>query len=96
MSRQDTGSTAPKLVPSDTGFCTVTVSSEGVKGKKNKRPCRHPDWQTLTMGGTTDDHASTSSLVDANEQEGVMMQRDVIVSVEDKKFPETVFDRDSR
>ena len=86
LSRQETGSTGPKLVPPNTGYSTVTVSAEGAREEK-KKPCRCrlTDWQTRTMGVSIDDDASTSSLVDADKQDGVMMQRDVIVSVEDQK-----------
>ncbi|OWY51241.1 hypothetical protein AALT_g4527 [Alternaria alternata] len=94
---QDSRSTNPKLVPSDLGDFTVTVSSKGTE-KRRKMPCRHlhPDWQSLTMGATTDEHASTSSLFGPDEQEGVMMRQDVIVSVEDRKARNSVFKRDSR
>jgi len=48
------------------------------------------------MGNSTDEDASTSSLVDADKQDGVMMQCDVIVSVEDKDSQKTVFGREHR
>jgi hypothetical protein len=73
----------------------VTVSSKGAKEKKKKQ-CRHPDWQTLTMGTSMDEHASTSSLFGVSEQEGVNVQRDVIVSVEDRKPRKAMFRREHR
>ncbi|KAG9195622.1 hypothetical protein G6011_00743 [Alternaria panax] len=93
---QDSRSTDPKLVPSDLGDFTVTVSSKGTE-KRTKTPCKHlhPDWQTLTMRASADEHASTSSLFGPDEQEGVMMRQDVIVSVEDKKPRKTVFQREN-
>ena len=97
LSRQETDSTGPKLVPPDTGYSTVTVSAEGAREEK-KKPCRCrlTDWQTRTMGVSTDEDASTSSLVDPDKQDGVMMQCDVIVSVEDKDSQKTVFGREHR
>jgi hypothetical protein len=95
---QDSLSTEPKLVPSDIGDFTVTVSSKGTKDKKRKMTCKHlhSDWQTLTMGTSTDDQASTSSLFGPDEQEGVMMRQDVIVSVEDREPRKTVFKRENQ
>jgi len=84
-------------VPPDTGYSTVTVSAEGAREEK-KKPCRCrlTDWQARTTGNSTDEDASTSSLVDADQQDGVMMQCDVIVSVEDKDSQKTVFGREHR
>ncbi|KAL1795914.1 hypothetical protein ACET3X_006138 [Alternaria dauci] len=96
-SGQDSRNVNPKLVPSHLGDFTVTVSSKGTQ-KKRKTSCKHlhSDWQTLTMGASIDAHASTSSLFDPDEQEGVMMRQDVIVSVEDRKARNSMFKREGR
>ena len=96
VSRKSSGGRIePKLVPSGTGNFTVTVSSRGTREKKNKL-CGHLDWHTPSMGTSADEHASTSSLFGADEREGVIMQQDVIVSVEDRKPPKAALKREDR
>jgi hypothetical protein len=84
LSRQNKRNSEPKLVPSGTGKFTVTVSSKGNRVKK--KPKVHPDWQELTIGTSTDEHTSTSSLFDRDERD-VMMQWEVSVSIEDVGVP---------
>lgn len=80
-SRGDSRNTMPKLVPSGSTNFTATVSSKGIQNKKKARTAPH--WQGLvSMGTQQDEHTSTSSLFDRDEYEGVMMQREVRVSVE--------------
>ncbi|KAI0581168.1 hypothetical protein Ptr902_07412 [Pyrenophora tritici-repentis] len=78
----------PVLVPRNLGNFTVTISS---KGCPKKKPREHPDWQAITMGTLPDEHTSTSSLFERDEQEGVMMHHEVKVSVEDNKPRKMVF-----
>jgi hypothetical protein len=82
-SRQASGDHALKLVPSGSGKFTTTVTSKGSKErKKSKVP---PDWHGLvTLGSTEDEHTSTSSLFDRNDREGVMLEREFQVVVEDR------------
>ncbi|CAE7027483.1 hypothetical protein P3342_005989 [Pyrenophora teres f. teres] len=78
----------PVLVPRDLGNFTVTISS---KGCPKKKPREHPDWQAITMGTLPDEHTSTSSLFEHDDQEGVMMHHEVKVSVEGNRPRKMVF-----
>lgn len=78
----------PVLVPSDLGNFSVTISS---KGCPKKKPREHPDWQSMAMGTVHDEHTSTSSLFEHEEEEGVRLHHEVKVSVEDTKPRKMVF-----
>lgn len=72
-----------RLVPSDTGKVTVTVTSGG--RKKSKMPS---DWQgMMTVGSKEDEHTSTSSLFDETDREyreGVMLEHEFEMVVENQ------------
>lgn len=80
-----TGGLELRLVPSGSGKVTVTVTSGG---KKERRPPERrppPDWQAMmTIGSKEDEHTSTSSLFDETDREGVMLEREFRMVVENK------------
>lgn len=83
-SRQYSVDNGLKLVPSSTGRFTTTVTSKGSKDKDKKKGKTPGDWQAMvTLGSTEDEHTSTSSLVDRADQDGVMLEREFEVVVED-------------
>jgi len=96
-SRQFSADNGLKLVPSGSARFTTTVTSKGSKDrKKGKMPA---DWQGLvTLGGKEDEHTSTSSLFDRNERDGVMLEREVHVVVENRNAEAKVglADKDDR
>ena len=86
VSRQASRDNALKLVPSGSGRFTVTVTSKGLKEKRKGRV--PPDWQGLvTQGSKEDEHTSTSSLFDRSDRDGVRLEREFQVVVEDSNTP---------
>lgn len=82
LNLQQSNSNEPKLVPYGTGRSRVTISSKGSNMTKKTR--HRPEWQGfVTMGTKEDEHTSTSSLFDHDEQTGVIMQHELRVSLEE-------------
>ena len=74
----------PKLVPSDSGKFTATISSKTQKAKRKTQP-KPPEWQGMvSMGSKEDEHTSQSSLCEHDEHGGVMLRQEVLVSVEQR------------
>ncbi|KAF1954362.1 hypothetical protein CC80DRAFT_567572 [Byssothecium circinans] len=70
-----------RLVPTNSTKFTTTVVSENAQRQKDKATSQQ-EWQKfMSMGGTQDEHTSTSSLC---EHEGVMLYKEVTVRVEDR------------
>ncbi|KAH8725650.1 hypothetical protein GQ44DRAFT_826452 [Phaeosphaeriaceae sp. PMI808] len=86
---QTPGENALQLVPSGSGKFTATVTSMTSKISRAKSKSRvPPDWQGLvSLGIQGDGHTSTSSLFNRAEREGVMLERDFQVVVEDLNAP---------
>ncbi|OAL02850.1 hypothetical protein IQ06DRAFT_345836 [Phaeosphaeriaceae sp. SRC1lsM3a] len=72
-----------KLVPSGSGKFTTTVTSKGSSDKRKGRAVSE-DRRVVTHSSKQDEHTSTSSLIDRDEYEGVMLEREVHVVVEDR------------
>jgi hypothetical protein len=83
VNQRTSGEVELKLVPSNSGKFTVTVTSKSQKDRGKGRIAS--DWQGLmTLGSREDEDTSTSSLFDQGDREGVMLERDFRVVVEHK------------
>lgn len=85
-SRHTLGDNVLKLVPSGSGKFTTTVTSKGSNDKRKGRAVSE-ERRVTTNRSRQDEHTSTSSLIDRDEyegQEGVMLEREVHVVVEDR------------
>lgn len=72
-----------KLVPSGSGKFTTTITSKGSNNKLKGRAISE-ERRVVTQGTKQAEHTSTSSLIDPDEYEGVMLEREVHVVVEDR------------
>jgi hypothetical protein len=84
MGGSASGTESLKLVPSTTARTTTTVMSGGSKKPKDKAKIQYEWEKFMSMGTTQDEHTSTSSLF---EHQGVMMQQEVTVQVEEHGKP---------
>lgn len=72
-----------KLVPSGSGKFTTTITSKGSSNKLKGRAVSE-ERRAATHGSKSQEHTSTSSLIDPDEYAGVMLEREVHVVVEDR------------